>query len=214
MWHEISLNLVIGLVAGVLATLLVWYFASAIRRAGISVEAPVIANPYGADDNMGDLKWRVRFVRSEIKSRFLTLKNTFCSCQIFDEAGNEIDTPGLLHWERQPRMGAAHPAGLHEQLTSVTDLYHHMLTLHFAHNAPVNIGAGRSDTIDLFFRAEGADYAVPAIARERHIPPGTYTMVLKIEAGNLATPVTKTFKLKFENAFEGFSSERASKTKA
>lgn len=194
-------SLIVG-VLGVLAAI------SRRVRSFVTVNAPKFENPYGAPSQRGDAPYGMRFLRVTIRPRWIKLEGVECEMSVTHADGSPIDTPGKLHWERQPRSNVSHPRKLHTDCTTVEAYLQHMYDCHFAHNAPVDISADAVDKVDLFLRLEGHDFYVPASARENRVPPGRYTVTLRIDAANLNKRIERRFEIELPEDFEALLPER------
>jgi len=111
-------------------------------------------------------------------------KNVRVEMEMKKESDGKVDTPGILHWERQPRFGTPHPRELHEKLEGEKDVLNHMHKFHFAENSPVDIKWREEDKVDLLAKIEGISEASPTISRENGLEPGKYQTEVIVTTDN------------------------------
>ncbi len=191
-----SREVVVAAVFGLVLPGMGYLLYQTIRYVGLRIGSPIVENPYGNNDFARDMPRKLRFIRIPISARFFRHRNVSCTMDITDRNGLTMDCPGYLHWQRQPRGGIPHPAELHKALKDERDIIDHMLDFHFSKNEPINIGARRSDKIDLLFRVDGLAESMPTVSRENLLPPGDYRLELHVDSAAIQTPKTKVFYLR------------------
>lgn len=204
MIDSFSIQILTSIISGIFLSVTGYFIYFWIKRFFVKIGDPVLENPYGNNDYIRDMPKKIRFIRIPIRAKFFKLQNVFCTMSVNTEDGLDIDTPGILHWQRQPRSGVAHPSSLHKSLKNEEDVVSHMLEFHFTHNEPIDIGAGYEDKVDLFVRIEDIKEVLPTISREHRINAGTYNIKLTVDASSLRRPIYKNIKLSFGEDIENF----------
>ena len=190
---------------GLSVSVLSFFVLHNFKRWSVYIGDPLLENPYGNHDYGRNMPRKLRFVRVPITSKYFKLKSAFCTMVVKSIPDNlNMDCPGILHWQRQPRSGVPHPAELHKSLKNEDDIVDHMIEYHFSNSAPVDIGLGYTDKIDIFFRIEGMKEVLFPISRENRIPSGKYEVRLYLDADSLRKPLTKTFRIQLGDDLEEF----------
>lgn len=153
------------------------------RRLGMCIGDLKLESPY--EDYARDMPSKVRFLRVPVKAWIGSLENVQAKMKLTNlDSGKEKDTPGILHWERQPRSGKPHPRKLHQDLKTGNDVVIHQVEVHFASNEPINISWLNEEHVDLLMKVESVEEVIPAINRENRLPPGKYKIDLRVSAQN------------------------------
>jgi len=185
---------------GTLTAFVVWHSGGALFRwVGLKIGRPLIEAPY--EDFSRGMPSRIRFLRLPIKSMFGGVKNVRVSMEVKQESGKQVDVPGILHWQRQPRSGIPHPQELHQKLKDGRDMLDHMYRFHFAANSPIDIDWRQQDKVDLLMKVEGISKASPTITRESGLDPGKYWVKVMVKADN-AWQKSKEFRLEIGEGVE------------
>ena len=205
-----ELTIISSILATVLAALLIWTIQSVlwprIKRTGTLVSDPTYENPYPKDGTRA-FPYSVRFLRTLITAKIGKLQGCYGEVHIESIEGEHFDSPGLLHWMRQPRGGIGHPLALHENIKTPEDARDHMYSYHFSENTPVDILHGASDKIDLLMKIQNLDYAITTVSRESRIPPGIYILHFTLHSPSLSAPIHKNWRVEITSMDIRFQSE-------
>ncbi len=172
----------------------------------IAIGEPKVENPYGnTDTGTRNLPFAVRFLRVPITSRIFKSVDVECKLRIRTEAGDDVDCPNIIHWERQRSKDKAHTLDMHQNLKSQRDIVEHMYQYHFIANEPITIQKNQQKSVDLLMKIDGLDYAITTNSSENHLYPGIYHLLLIVSSRSPGNILTKFMCIEVRKGIDGFA---------